>query len=938
MYHFSIDFAYPWLLLLLIPAFGLTFFLYFRLNKRYRRTRNRIISMVLHSIVITLAILVLAGIQFHYQVANLENEIILLVDVSETEECSSDRREQFIETILTEGQYDNFKIGIVTFGFTQQYAVPLTYEVDTILEQYHASELPDTSATDIAAALRYTRDLFEHPDTSKIVLVTDGKETDEIQGATSIIRSIAMQGTKVDTVYISSAYENDNMQITGAQLPDYHVNVGDECSIYVNLQSKISVTGATLELYDNDVLAETQIVDIALGAQSVMMSHTFETDQMHELKFKLTVENESLEQNNEYYSYLYLEVYDKVLIIEQKEGESEQLKQILENGEPKYSVSVLNLHDSEGAPTDVDGLRAYDQIILNNISNEDLQVYAPGLDENLYQYVYEFGGGLFTVGGNDDEGNAHAYNRLDMNNSLYQQMLPVQAINYTPPVGVIVVIDISGSMLSEGTDGYSKLEWAKQGAISCLDALTERDYIGIMTLDDEYGTILRLTQRTQETLIKEAILGIGEGGGTVFSNAIDRAGTALINEQRVERRHIILVTDGMPTGNDKESYLSLTDNFYRNNGITLSVVGIDISEGSEAFAEMQQLVATGHGRLHTVSDERKLLEEMREDLNVPEIKEVNYEPFLPTIQNEISPVIKGVARGEEGENRRKLTFELDGFYGVKARDLADTVLVGEFGVPIYSQWKFGRGTVGSFMCDLSGAWSGKLVADENGQLLVRNIIATLMPTENIRPKGIVLSLQEENYINHLTVSTELGEGETIRGRIVREDGESTSMNVETPDIMGLDCYIMEDGSLNAANYYTYCNFVIKAGGVYTIIVEKCNAAGEVIDSVEMYKSFAYSQEYNIFAEETADPAELLNDLAEKGNGSVIDAEENPWAVFADFATDLDRSYDPRLVFMIIAMVLFLLDIAVRKFKFKWIHELVRERRERRAGTAAERKG
>jgi hypothetical protein len=33
-----------------------------------------------------------------------------------------------------------------------------------------------------------------------------------------------------------------------------------------------------------------------------------------------------------------------------------------------------------------------------------------------------------------------------------------------------------------------------------------------------------------------------------------------------------------------------------------------------------------------------------------------------------------------------------------------------------------------------------------------------------------------------------------------------------------------------------------------------------------------------------------------------------------------------MVFLIIAMVCLLLDVAVRKFKFKWIHEIVRDRR------------
>ena len=41
---------------------------------------------------------------------------------------------------------------------------------------------------------------------------------------------------------------------------------------------------------------------------------------------------------------------------------------------------------------------------------------------------------------------------------------------------------------------------------------------------------------------------------------------------------------------------------------------------------------------------------------------------------------------------------------------------------------------------------------------------------------------------------------------------------------------------------------------------------------------------------------------------------------------MHRTADPRIVMLIIAIVLFVLDVAVRKFKFKWIHELVRDRK------------
>ena len=45
---------------------------------------------------------------------------------------------------------------------------------------------------------------------------------------------------------------------------------------------------------------------------------------------------------------------------------------------------------------------------------------------------------------------------------------------------------------------------------------------------------------------------------------------------------------------------------------------------------------------------------------------------------------------------------------------------------------------------------------------------------------------------------------------------------------------------------------------------------------------------------------------------------------------MQKTYNPTLVFMIIALVLFLLDVAVRKFKFKWPHEIVQAWKEKKA--------
>jgi hypothetical protein len=58
--------------------------------------------------------------------------------------------------------------------------------------------------------------------------------------------------------------------------------------------------------------------------------------------------------------------------------------------------------------------------------------------------------------------------------------------------------------------------------------------------------------------------------------------------------------------------------------------------------------------------------------------------------------------------------------------------------------------------------------------------------------------------------------------------------------------------------------------------------------------------------------------------------EDPASVFESFSKTLAKEFDPRVLFLILCIICVLLDIAVRKFKFKWIHELVREHKQRKA--------
>lgn len=908
MTNFTFEFAYPWsawLLFLLIPAVAFTLIPYFLLNKKYRRTRNRITSIVLHLIIMVLSICVLSGMTFAYDVPNESNEVILLVDVSFSGEEAEDQRNEFIQDAIAASE-EGFKLGIVTFGYDQHYAVPLTSNMRNIYNDYLNAPRPDDTATDIASALTYAKTLFSHPGSGKIVLLTDGMETDG--KATSVVRSVVAEGIRVDTVYFSTE-KHDEVQIIDVVEPDYHITVGDPFSLGLTLQSSYSGS-ANVTLYEEGVAQSVTQVALEEGIQNVQIQHTFDLPGIHEISFEIESNGDTLTQNNRFHSYINLEVFDDILILGRDADEAARIRTLL--GE-QFNVNVVDINDLDSVPQDVDGLRMYDQVILMNIANSDMPA---GFDLMLHTYVHEYGGGLLTVGGDKvdvtGESVANTYNREDMQGTLYQDMLPVQAIDYTPPVGVVIIIDRSGSMQSsDGSTGQTKLEQAKSGAMSCLDALTERDYCGIMTLEDDYTADTQILPMPEKAKLVAAIDAIGDdGGGTVFRGALEAAGRALTSLTTVERKHIMLVTDGAPFDplEDTETeagYGGIILNNFEKEGITLSIVGIgctaDDAENMRRAAE-----EFGHGRYHDVREARNLPREMREDLNVPEIKDIIYEPFTPRIVGH-SAVTAGVTQDEMPQ--------LEGYYGTKLKEGATARLMGEY-VPIYAEWRYGAGTVGSFMCDLNGHWSDAFLNAPAGRRIIENIIGTLFPLEDIKPKEIEAELREDNYTTQMSIYTDMEEGQTIEVTITSPPDELGNPSVQT---------ILP----SAAEGFSRASFVIRQPGVHQVLIQKKDAEGAVLAECVVYKVFSYSEEYNVFLDEEESRV-FLQTLADSGRGELID---DAVAIYEDFDKTIHKTFDPRLPFIIIAIVLFLLDIAVRKFKFKWPHELVRDFRQKRAKTA-----
>ena len=911
MTNLRIEFLYPWLLLLLIPAFALSFILHFRISKRYRRTRNRITSMVLHLIVATISILTLSGMTFHYEIPNMETEVILLVDATYSGETVEEQRNEFIEDAINKSK-GVAQIGVVTFGYGEPvYAVPLTTDVSDAYLDYLNADKPDVSATDFETALTYAGSLFKNPEAGKIVVISDGMETDGKSAV--VVRELAAKGIQVNSVYFPAEKPEQEIQIEGIVTPDYNVTYGDLFKLTVNVRSTYEGE-VKIELFDNEKPAGSKLVSLRSGLQDIELEHYIEPPELHSLRVEISGGTDFCTKNNVYQTYINVETFTKILMVERNQGESERLAATLQTEfDDKLEITTLNVLTQE-LPRTVNDLRQYDQIILVNIANADM---GDKFVDLLYSYVYDFGGGLFTVGGNqyDESGNIvtnhngepipNAYNYDDMYDTMYQEMLPVQAIEYTPPVAVMIIVDRSGSMeMPAGQTGETKLELAKKGALECLNALTERDYCGIMTLEEKYTEAMQVSPMTQMPKLQKAIDDIVCGGGTVFEDALEGAGKALQAVKNVERRHVILVTDGVPS-DTYEDYSRPIEEFVSdvNAKVTFSfvVIGEDMSSSDKGAIRMA--AELGEGNFYDPANVSDLPRLMREELNMPHIKALNQQPFQPKI-NVHNNVTAGINQADIPN--------LDGFYGTKIKTGADMVLKGEF-VPIYAQWKFGEGMVGSFMCDLNGVWSLQFMEDAVGRAILKNVVNGLFPTKNIRPSTVDVELFEQNYNSQLSVYAKLEKDETIEVEILSDyaDNKFNETKKVSPD---------ENSG------YSRFNFAITEPGVHKIIVTKKAADGTALETMSMFKTFSYSQEYNMFLD-AEQGEELMKSFAIGGGGQMID---KPNEIYHEIAKTLHRSYDPRIPMIITALALFLLDVAVRKFKFKWPHEIVRDIKAKKA--------
>jgi|GEM_PF-3468676 len=961
----TIEFGNPLfflLLLVLIPLIVLPIFVMTR--KSYRFNRVRVTSMVLHIFIAVLAVSLMTGMTFVNEEFDGRDEVILVVGVSDSLYLANPSRldfgdnpasgtiNNFVRNTIRESNGDH-RMGIVAFAREPMVAVPMATSNEAMFGAFQhqmRDNRPRGEATNISDALMFAYEMFDNPSSGRIILVSSGFETDGTALAT--VRTIAASGTRVDTVQFSAPHGDNEVRVVTVELPD-SIEVGINTLAQVVVDSAVA-GNATIDVRVNGVTASHPVV-LDRGRQTFLLPFAVTNRGFNELRFEVRRAGDSIMDNNRYYTFVNIEAVNRVLVIEGSNGEAVRIRELLAD----YELEVRGVDDvlpfltgsndiSAVIENDIlAGLQRFDQVMLMGVSRDDLvrggELVA--FEEALNRFVYVYGGGLITTAG------GYMYYEGQMAGTTLEQMLPVYASTAEPPMGVLVLMDVSSSMwrgppphygnqhaathlAHERTRWHMGIEIINQIA----DNLNPRDFLGVVNFDRDARVTLPMTRVTDTTLISQAICpnsgsrhvpwvggvpvntgnihGIPLGlTGTSYYQALRQAQAMMGGFREAEIGRVIMITSGNLRDDIDSPIGAIIDRMYEDRGITFSVthVGTDrhANDVSEGRPLLQSMAEHGRGQFHAIRQGaasgsdfdavNQLINDAVMDLIAIEAGEF-YNPteFTPHRVSLIHPIFDQVAIQMP---------DLGGHFGTRARHSRYVMVSrGPTGDPIFATRGHGRGQVGSFMIDLRGNFSSPLFEDEGGRRFIQNVVSYHMPSTPIRSTDdIRVEFDKGNLTTGFRVTTNMNAGDTLTAMVF-------APNSNTGQVVELE---WRDGVAHGV-------FGTEMSGVFRLNVLRLNASGSLVSSYDTFFGFSYSLEYKGIFDNSVGEA-FMQAVADNSGGRALRPLQE---MFGFSALGTTRVFNPRVLFLILIIVLFIIDIAIRNFKFKWPWEIAKARKEK----------
>ena len=878
----NFKFGNPWLLFIFLPLVIALVIGFFLMKKEKRYTKKNITSFCLHIAVALLVSFAFADPQFLK--IGRETEVYILVDASASEKTSVDRLNDAVNNTRSEAlKVPNTKVGIIAFANGAKTVADLGDSFDGLETLYEDSSF-DYSATDIEQALLYTAEKFSGDAFKRIVLISDGEETDG--EAIDAMETLLEQGITIDAIDLQADFPAE-VSLTGIKYTD---------NVYLNRQEEVEAsisastpTDATIELYKDDDLIESKNSHLGNGINivnfSLDTSISGEFDYRLEVKAQDNLEFKDTFTENNVRSFVQNVNGDfNILFIGTVQSQLDKFTQMAELSEETTIDSYIG---TDKVPYALEDLINYDEIILSNIDVVELDHYDEFID-NLTTAVSVYGKSVFTFD------STHVGNTNDPSLVKYNDLLPVQ---YQPDDSraLVLVIDSSGSM------GGNNINMAIQGAKEVVDKLDINDSIAVVTFETNVNIPVTMTTIRNEANrqdIKDKIDKITVNGGTNMMNGLDEA-YKQIEGVTAEYKDIITLSDGIAGDNEEDLKDYVTSMSFSN--ISCSFINIGDKGGEELLKTLAKL---GNGQYHYVDSALGL-----KDIMVDTIEQ----EIIDTVIEKDSEIIyqmkdDATLQGGVYNNLENIS----GYNYCRMKSGANTVLSVQYihtnsenqlnviAVPLYAYWDFGQGKVSSFTSSLDTDWTNKFWNSAAGQTFFKNILSQSFP-ERFNKSILDVDFTANGSTTDVTVTPHV-------------DTDETKVEME----------VKPYGTENASTYslvYDGENFNTQIAtpqiGLYeaTISFSRLNSKTdeyELVESTDIIFSFDFSSEFNFF--DTKDNT-LLYQLSSQSGGSLLPEDEIHLNINDSQLSD--ASYQSTMVwFLLAAVIVYLIDIAIRRTIFK----------------------
>ncbi len=876
----SVNFDNPYLLLLAIPLLLLVVIPFVIAIRKENRQKSAVASLIMHVVIVCLITLAAAGTKVTTVLT--ETTVYVVADVSYSSERELDRVDEYIKE-MSDNLPKNTKLGVLCFGKDSV----LLYEAGAEPKSVREAEV-DKSATDIASALKDASLLYKEDVIKKMVLISDGKSTDEnSRGALiSAMEALDQKNISLDAIFIDSTIDEGEREV---QISDVsatqktYLDIESEAKVLLqsSYEGQVKVTLYVKGPEADEFEARPFTVEsVTYGFNMIRVPLETSVAGVYDYRVEIAPESDICAENNTYIFTQEIDPEIDILLVTEKQSDIDSLTSLYGEKANVNAVLVQPGKPLTTLPYTVEELSQYDEIIISNVDIRAL----PNVTSFLHAVetvVSQLGKNLTTMG------NLEIQNKDDKNLGALSDMLAVSYGNQNSDVKMYtLVLDTSHSM----NQAY-KFRAMKEAAKSLLSLLADDDMVCVISFSGDVETLqppVRVGDKRNQ--IVDLIDGLVPTQGTFLGTALARACT-IMQSYDYKEKQIMLISDGKTNEFDKNPLQVAKE--LRAFGIVAST--INVSTPDEISHALLEKIAQTTGGTYFYLEDVDEVEDLIFAEVADEVTEVLINKDTPVHIEQMKDLLLAGASGEDDDILS--VPNVQGYIQTKAKVDATVVLSVDYEkesatvrVPLYAWREYGNGRVATLATNPSGEWISTW-DNEFRALIFGNMVKSNLPSEKI------------DYPFEVTTDDRgISSTITVTPSYLRADGKVlmvvTYPNGEQSEPIAL--------TFDTQKYFAELD--ISECGVYKIELNySYDENKEGIDTV-IYKTVSYEPEYNMF--ESYSPSSLhtfVDGIVREESGIIIESDENDLATY---------EYSFVIPFMIASMVIFVIDVGVRVIKLK----------------------